>query len=114
MNSEEKLVQGLKLVVEAFAEMVANNKTSIEATAKNVEVKEPAPNHMMQVTEARKYANLSDYMIRMLLKQGKIEHVRLGNRKIMISKAAIDKYFKKAENESVKKESENNFGLRKL
>lgn len=102
INTEEKLVQGLKLVVEAFAEMIANASNSKETT--NSTENSMPDNHMMKVPEAAKYAGLSQNRIRTLMRQGKIEHVVVSNRLFLISKASIDKYFRKAQEESVIKD----------
>lgn len=69
---------------------------------------------MMKVAEAAKYAGISQYAMRMLIKQGKIAHVVVGDRIFLISQAAIDDYIKQSEANSIKKEENNIYGLRKL
>lgn len=113
MNSEEKLVHGLKLVVEAFAEIVAE-KVNQNSKTNSTTVSVPPEKHMMKVAEAAKYAGISQYAMRMLIKQGKIAHVVVGDRIFLISQAAIDDYIKQSEANSIKKEENNIYGLKKL
>lgn len=72
-----------------------------------------------QVIEAFKDADgrtvFSDYMLRTLIREGKIPHVRLGNRKLLLCKETIDDWLKEQEIRSMIQPVEaNKFGLRKL
>jgi len=57
----------------------------------------------------------TDYMIRTLIRDGKIPHVRLGNRKILLCKETIENWLTEQEKKSMIRPIETNrFGLRKL
>jgi len=72
-----------------------------------------------QVIEAFKDADgksvFSDYMLRLLIREGKIPHVRLGNRKILLCKESITSWLQEQEIRSIIQPIESNkFGLKKL
>jgi hypothetical protein len=57
----------------------------------------------------------TDYTIRTLIREGKLPHVRLCNRKLLLCKETIDSWLSEQEARSVVKPVEvNTFGLRKL
>ena len=103
MTSKEKLVQGLTLVAEAFAELVAE-KNNQPIVIDNAEKKKP---NVMTLAQAAEYAGLAKNHIRNLVITKKIKHHKAGN-KYLINADAIDEYLKQAQEESIKPEDPNN------
>lgn len=114
MNSEEKLVQGLKLVVEAFAEMINEKNSTLNSSISNVVV-EKTPDKTFKLNEAAEYLQVTRNMIYTLARQGKIKHFRAGNR-YLFRKCDLDEWIKEETEKSIVKEKhDNQYGkLRKI
>lgn len=112
MNSEEKLVQGLKLVVEAFAEMIREgmNTPNMQSVDEANSI-----NKTFKPKEAAEYLDVSEYRIRISAKQGKLKHFRVGNR-YLFRKCDLDEWIKEETEKSIVKEKhDNQYGkLRKV
>lgn len=74
MNSEEKLIEGLKLVVEAFTEMIKVQTQSTDLITDKSNIK------TFKLKEAAEYLDITEYRMRLLAKQGKIKCFKAGNR----------------------------------
>ena len=111
-HSEEKLVHGLKLVIEAFAEMIKENKDGINNQSNK---KEESLDKTFKLKEAAEYLQITPYRIRTLVKQGKLKHFRAGNR-YLFRKSSLDEWIKEETEKSIKKtEPDNQYGkLRKI
>jgi len=108
MTTEEKLLQGLKLVIEAFAEMTCkpvNQQSPIIVKDERDQTFKPA--------EAAKYLQVSEWFIRDMAKKGEIEHFRVGNR-YLFRKSTLDKWIIARQQQSIRKEETNTDGYGRL
>lgn len=112
MTSEEKLVQGLKLVVEAFAEMILERKSLPDTPKTNTPTVnvEKTPDKTFKPKEAAEHLGITEHRIRTLAKQGKLKHFRAGNR-YLFRKSDLDEWIKEVTADSLKEpEPENEYG----
>ena len=101
MTTEEKLVQGLRLIVEAFAEMIKENKDNSKIQD-NSEQTQSSENKTFKIKHAAEYLGVSPYRIWVEVKKGNIEHFKAGNR-ILIRKSALEKWVRQQEENSIKR-----------
>lgn len=108
MNSEEKLVHGLRLVVEAFAEIVKENSNSMNITSNN---KKDACDETFTMKQAAEYLQIAHHRIYTLARKGEIKHLKAGS-KYLFRKKALDEWMEQELNKSVLKEKdENQYGI---
>jgi excisionase family DNA binding protein len=115
LSSEEKLINGLKMVIEGFAEMIAE-KTA-EKYSQNVEpsnLYRSNSRRAMTMAEAAAYSGLTKNAIYWLARASKIKHVRIGS-KYIFYQDGLDEFIKQSQNNSIKKEEEPKSGaIRKV
>mgnify|MGYP002411641638 CR=1 FL=1 len=101
LKTEEKLVQGLRLVVEAFAEIVSqninNNKDNAPATV------DVSKDETFKRKEAAEYLQITDNFLYTLTRAGKIKHFRAGNR-YLYKKSDLDEWIKNETKKGLKEE----------
>ncbi len=111
MSSQEKLAQGLKLVIEAFAEMINENTKALPTPAG------PAAGEMLNASDqtfnlrqASEYMQISHYRLYTLARTGGIKHFKTGS-KYLFRKRFLDEWVEQELNGSVKiDEPQNEYG----
>lgn len=99
MNCEGKLVQGLKLVVEAFAEMINENRKVVPASTEIIS-SEPAERTFKR-KQAAEYLQITENALYTATRQGKVKHLKSGNR-YLYRKSALDEWIKEELQKSIK------------
>ena len=115
MSSQEKLAQGLKLVIEAFAEMINENKVLSTPAGPAAGEMLNASNQTFNLRQASEYMQISHYRLYTLARTRGIKHFKTGS-KYLFRKRFLDEWIEQELNGSVKiDEPQNEYGrLRKV
>lgn len=91
----EQILSELKEIKQVFAENQNNN----------TDTRKGYINNTMKVKEATGYLGITEWQLRTLAKQGKIKHLRSGNR-YLFRRDSLDFWLKEVQEESIKKDDE--------
>lgn len=97
MDSKEKILKGLNLVVDGIFEIIEENKT-------NVVISDPKEEKQFKDTmllkEAAEYLGISQYALRTATLSKEVKHLKIGNRYVY-KKEALDEWVRENLEKSV-------------